>query len=211
MLQARRTALVSAKSEAAVAYCGFRCPTQRLHQELQGRGYQGSLGTLRRVTAQMRQDTAVPAAPAARRAASWILTPPADLADDDRAALARITARGPELKATRDLVHGFADMLCRRRGERLEAWAAQAEASEVSELRSFAAGLRRAWGRHRRAHTALQLRRHRRPRQPHQDDQTTNVRPGETRPAPQARPARRLTRSRKVRQSHFPHGHGQRR
>jgi transposase len=122
--------------------------TQRLHQELQERGYQGSLRTLRRVTAQMRQDTAVPAAPPAppaRRAASWILTPPADLADDDRAALARITARCSELKATRDLVRGFADMLCRRRGERLEAWAAQAEASEVSELRSFAAGLRRDW------------------------------------------------------------------
>jgi transposase len=95
----------------------------------------------------MRQDTAAPAAPPAppaRRAASWILTPPADLADDDRAALARIIARCPELKATRDLVRGFADMLCRR-GERLEARAVQAEASEVSELRSFAAGLRRDW------------------------------------------------------------------
>ena len=59
--------------------------------------------------------------------ASWILTPPGDLTGDDRAALARITARCAELNATRDLVGEFADMLCRRRGEHLEAWASRAE------------------------------------------------------------------------------------
>ena len=81
--------------------------TERLHPELRDRGYRGSLRTLRRLTAQLRQDTAVPApppAPAAKKVASWILTPPADLADDDRAALAQITARCEELNATRDLV-----------------------------------------------------------------------------------------------------------
>ena len=77
--------------------------------------------------------------------ASWILTPPGELADDDRAALAQITARCEELNATRDLVREFADMLCHRRGERLEAWASQAEASPVSELRGFAKGLRKDW------------------------------------------------------------------
>ena len=63
--------------------------TQRLHRELRDRGYRGSLRTLRRLTAQLRRDTALPApppAPPARKVASWILTPPADLADDDRAA-----------------------------------------------------------------------------------------------------------------------------
>jgi transposase len=77
--------------------------------------------------------------------ASWILTPPGDLADDDRAALAQITRRCAELKATRDVVREFADMLCHGRGEHLEAWASQAEASPVSELRGFAKGLRRDW------------------------------------------------------------------
>ena len=38
-----------------------------------------------------------------------------------------------------------AEMLCRRRGERLEAWAGQAEASPVSELGGFAEGLRSDW------------------------------------------------------------------
>jgi transposase len=122
--------------------------TDRLYQELRGRGYQGSLRTLRRLTAQLRRDTAVPAAPPAPKAkqvASWILTPPGDLADDARAALAQITARCEELTATRDLVGDFADVLCNRHGERLEAWASRAETSPVSELRGFSKGLRRDW------------------------------------------------------------------
>jgi hypothetical protein len=122
--------------------------TEQLHAELRGRGYRGSLRTLRRLSARLRRDTAVPApppAPAAKKAASWILTPAGDLADDDRAALEQITARCAELKVARDLVREFADMLCNRRGERLEAWAARAEASPVSELRGFSKGLRRDW------------------------------------------------------------------
>ena len=122
--------------------------TERLYQELRDRGYRGSLRTLRRLTAQLRRDTAVPApppAPAAKKVASWILTPPGDLADGDRAGLAQITARCAELATTRDLVREFADMLCNRRGERLETWAARAEASPVSELRGFSKGLRRDW------------------------------------------------------------------
>ena len=122
--------------------------TERLHAELRDRGYRGSLRTLRRLTARLRQDTAVPApppAPPAKKVASWILTPPGELADDDRAALAQITGRCAELAATRDLVREFADMLCHRRGERLEAWASRSEASPVSELRGFAKGLRKDW------------------------------------------------------------------
>ena len=122
--------------------------TNRLHQELRARGYRGSLRTLRRLTAQLRHDTATPApppAPAARKVASWILTPPGKLTDADRAALAQITGRCEELTTTRDLVREFADMLRHRHGKRLEAWAAQAENSPVSELRSFSKGLRKDW------------------------------------------------------------------
>jgi hypothetical protein len=122
--------------------------TEQLHAELRDRGYRGSLRTLRRLTAQLRRDTAVPApppAPPAKKVASWILTPPGDLTDDNRTALAQITARCAELKATRDLVRSFADMLCNRHGERLEAWTGQAQDSPVSELRGFAKGLRTDW------------------------------------------------------------------
>ena len=122
--------------------------TERLHAELRDRGYRGSLRTLRRLTAQLRRDTAVPApspAPPAKRVASWILTPPGDLTDDDRATLAQITSRCEELKQTSILVREFADMLCNRHGERLETWASQAQDSPVSELRGFARGLRTDW------------------------------------------------------------------
>lgn len=122
--------------------------TERLHEELRTRGYRGSLRTLRRLTAQLRQDTAVPApppAPPARKVASWILTPPGKLTDADRAALAQITARCEELSVTRTLVREFGDMLCHRHGQHLEAWAATAETSPVSELRSFSKGLRKDW------------------------------------------------------------------
>jgi transposase len=122
--------------------------TNRLHEELKERGYRGSLRTLRRLTAQLRHDTTVPVpppAPAARKVASWILTPPGKLTDADRAALAQITARCEELTTTRNLVREFADMLCHQGGEHLEAWATQAETSPVSELRGFSKGLRKDW------------------------------------------------------------------
>jgi transposase len=116
--------------------------TQRLHQELRARGYTGSLRTLRRRTARLRQDTTIPAPPpppAAKKVARWILTPPGDLTDADHAELAQITARCAELAATQTLVRDFAEMLCHRHGEHLPAWAAQAQ------LRGFAKGLRKDW------------------------------------------------------------------
>jgi transposase len=122
--------------------------TGQLHAELRDRGYRGSERTLRRLTAQLRRDSAVPTpppAPAARKVASWLLTPPGKLTDTDRAALAQITGRCEELTVTRDLVREFADMLCNQRGGPLEAWVGQAEGSLVSELRGFSKGLRRDW------------------------------------------------------------------
>ncbi|MGH3403586.1 MAG: transposase, partial [Streptosporangiaceae bacterium] len=58
-----------------------------------------------------------------------------------------MTARCQELDVTRTLVREFADMLCHRHrhGEHLEAWAARAENSPVSELRGFSKGLRKDW------------------------------------------------------------------
>jgi transposase len=122
--------------------------TDQLHEELRARGYRGSLRTLRRHTAALRQGAvtpAQPAAPASKKVAAWILTPPGKLTDEQRAGLAAILARCPELDATRTLVRQFADMLTHRQGSKLPGWADQAEASDVQEMRSFAAGLRKDW------------------------------------------------------------------
>jgi hypothetical protein len=54
--------------------------TDQLDAELRARGYHGSVRTLRRRTAALRQDTvtpARPAAPASMKVAAWILTRPA--------------------------------------------------------------------------------------------------------------------------------------
>jgi anti-sigma factor RsiW len=61
--------------------------------------------------------------------AAWILTPPGNLTDDDRAALDAIISRCPELAATRALVRDFASMLLHRTGSKLPGWPGQAEAS----------------------------------------------------------------------------------
>ena len=45
-----------------------------------------------------------------------MLTPPGKLTADNRATLARITARCEELRATHALVRESADMLCHRHG-----------------------------------------------------------------------------------------------
>ena len=130
---------------------------------------------MRRLTARLRRDTAVPAPPAAppaKKVASWILTLPGDLTDDDRAALTQITGRCAELKATCGLVREFADMLCNRRGERPGSLGQPGPGQpghRAARLRQRAP--HRLGRRHRRAHRLLQLRRRRRPRQPHKDDQ----------------------------------------
>jgi hypothetical protein len=108
-----------------------------------------------------------PRTPSARQAASWILTTPGDLAEDDLAALVQIIARREELKVSCALVRDFADMLCHRHGERLEAWACQAETSPAVSCTALSKGFRsKLCRRHCRAHRLLQLRRRRRPRQP---------------------------------------------
>jgi transposase len=122
--------------------------TDQLHAELRARGYRGSLRTLRRHTAALRQGTATPArppAPGSKKVAAWILTPPGKLTAEQRTALDAITARCPELAATSTLVRQFADMLTHRQGTKLPGWADQAEASDIPEIRSFAAGLRKDW------------------------------------------------------------------
>jgi hypothetical protein len=94
--------------------------TERLHAELREQGHRGSL---RRLTAQLRHDTAVstPPPPAMRTVASWILALPGMLADAGRRT--RPDHRPmPGTHHHRDLVREFADMLRHQRGEHLQAW-----------------------------------------------------------------------------------------
>ena len=122
--------------------------TERLHAELRDRGYRGSLRTLRRLTARLRRTPPSPRRRQHRRRRRWPAGSSPRPASSPTTTAPRSRRSPPAAtnsNATRDLVRDFADMLCHRRGERLEAWAAQAEASPVSELRGFAKGLRKDW------------------------------------------------------------------
>jgi Transposase len=121
--------------------------TNQLYEEIRGRGYGGSLRTLRRCTAGLRQATAraaQPPPPAPRKVTSWILTPPAKLAAEDHDTLQQITARCEEINVTCALVVS-SRTCCAADAATTSRPGPRAEASPVRELRSFAAGLRKDW------------------------------------------------------------------
>jgi GGDEF domain-containing protein len=64
------------------------------------------------------------------------------LTDDDRAELRRLCGLCPDLATIRDLANGFAELVRTRGGQRLTAWVEQAEQATITEIRSFANGLR---------------------------------------------------------------------
>ena len=122
--------------------------TEQLYEELRERGYRGSLRTLRRVAWKLRRAPPSPRHHPPQRPGRWRAgsSPhPASSPTPTAPRSAEITAGARNSKATRSLVRDFADMLCHRHGEHLEAWATQAENGPVSELRGFAKGLRKDW------------------------------------------------------------------
>ena len=90
-----------------------------------------------------------------------------------------------QLDRLADHVTSFAKMMTKRTGEQqLTGWLDRVEADDQPELRTFAAAPPGPGRGHRRAHPALQLRPHRRQRQPAQSNQTPNVGPRQPRPTP---------------------------
>ena len=82
---------------------------RQLHAELKERGYKGGYGTIRDYVLPFRQagaaPPAVPGPPKARDLASWILTDPDNLDDDEKAKLAQARERCPHLDAARRARH----------------------------------------------------------------------------------------------------------
>ena len=78
--------------------------------------------------------------PSVRRCA-WLLTQPDEqLKPEERAFIAHLSASAPDLSRAATLAGAFAKMIRERTVETLDGWLISAEASE---LRGFAAGLRR--------------------------------------------------------------------
>lgn len=67
------------------------------------------------------------------------------ITDDQLAALERLCGLCPDLAAIRDLARGFTDLARTRGGKHLTAWVEQAEHGSITEICSFANGLRKDW------------------------------------------------------------------
>jgi transposase len=119
-----------------------------LHAELRGRGFTGSVRTLRRYVAPFRQAAAAPdPAPVVaktRQITRWLLSHPEHLQPEEQAQVSAIRASCPHIDALAGHVASFAEMMTNRTGDRdLEAWLATVEADDGQPgLRSFATGIR---------------------------------------------------------------------
>jgi transposase len=120
---------------------------RQLHAELRERGYKGGYGTIRDYVLPFRQagaaPPAVPGRPKARDLASWILTDPANLGDDEKSKLVQARERCPHLDALAGHVTEFAKILTGLHGDRLDDWITAVEADDQPDLHSFTRGLRR--------------------------------------------------------------------
>jgi len=97
-----------------------------LTAEITTLGYRGSIKTVRRYLQPLRSGqttTPRPAAPTTvRDATGWLTRHPESLTDQERGARDALLDRSPMLRATRDQVGEFAEILTQRRGHELNSW-----------------------------------------------------------------------------------------
>jgi transposase len=135
-----------------------RTSAAALHAEMAAtQGWTGSVQAVERYVRQFRTADgrtrkgkaprpalAAPPAPKTRQVTRWLLTSPDRLDPDEQARLTTARACCPHLDALAGHVRSFAKIMTHRQGLlALDDWLAQAEASDLPELRSFANGIRR--------------------------------------------------------------------
>lgn len=118
-----------------------------LWAELKEQGYGGSYASVRDAVRPWRSQHPPPGPPlkppTVRQVTAWIMTNPDHLEEDQRTGLKQVLADWPELELLSDLVQGFATIMIRREGHRLDAWMERASQAPISELGSFVVGLGR--------------------------------------------------------------------
>nr|WP_174190143.1 ISL3 family transposase [Nocardia barduliensis] len=119
-----------------------------LTREIAGMGYPGTEQQVQRYLRRFRTgtgQTAVPAPrpPSVRDMTRWIMTDPANLAEDDSDNLQRLSKHNKDLKRLAIHVEDFAVMMTRLRGHCLEAWISTVEKDQLTAIASFARNLRR--------------------------------------------------------------------
>lgn len=128
-----------------------------LWEELQVKGYTGSLRSIYRRLAKFREHPrkrGLPAWPESilrssfedvtpGKVVGWMLTRPRELRPEAEAQLDRITQMDSQLAQARELTHGFLDLIRHHTGEGLDTWLQEAHASTLREFRSFARSVER--------------------------------------------------------------------
>ena len=79
--------------------------------------------------------------PSTRRVTSW-LQKTGTLKEDQQAFILRLGAENPEVAEMQELARAFQQMIRERQPDVLSAWLEQAEQSSVTEMKSFATGVR---------------------------------------------------------------------
>jgi transposase len=135
---------------------GCKNPTQ-LWREIVAQGYQGTPRMVRRYVERLgqrlqplppEQRTQVLQAettfktPSVRQASYWLLKPSQEHTAEQEAFITQLCTLSPEIKEVHVLAHAFEEMLRERHASGLATWLANAEQSAVSEIRSFATGIR---------------------------------------------------------------------
>lgn len=122
-----------------------------LHAELRQLGFTGSVQTVRRCLHPLRGTPprprrpapAHPSVPKPRHLTRWLMTDPRHLTPDETDQLATALAACPELRAAAERVREFADLMNKRRGDRLTDWINRVQSDPLPALHSLLNGLRR--------------------------------------------------------------------
>lgn len=133
------------------------CNVAALWRELVERGYRGSYVSLnkylhrkpapprmahRRCVKRGRAACDPPPSPTpSPRRAVWMLLQPEKLKDEEQKLIETLCQLSPEITRATDLVCRFRQMVRERQAERLDAWMAEVEGSQLPELEAFARGL----------------------------------------------------------------------
>ena len=176
-----------------------------LHRQLTERGFKGSYGSVyafvtKRLGAagkkRERLNAAkppVPAPPSARQLSFEWVRRPEKRKPPEQARLDAIRGWSDELAAALDLADGFADLIRKQSPGTLGEWLARGEASSDPDLRRFAEGIRRDEAAVQAAVTeTMEQRPGGGAREPAEDDQAADVRPGGVRVTAGAGAQRRL-------------------
>jgi transposase len=138
---------------------------QQMYREIKEQGYAGSESAVGRFVAPLRakkgkarsfksvepqavtmvnrEDVKTKRPPTARQVAHWMIFKEEQRLDWQQSYLTQLCEKDQEIAQTSQLIQGFTTMLRERGGERLDEWLAQVEKQGVSELQSFAQGLKK--------------------------------------------------------------------